>query len=192
MFLVEASGMAPLVSKILTFRHHAEVSALDRHEADQLLDWAERAINTTGKPRSTGELRNEIASRKRAKHAAPFTPVVGERVTLRQGDCIERIAELPDDSVDMALTSPPYGKLREYGGNWKFNMSALGAQVFRVLKSGGVAVVVIGDPIEDGEQRIDSHRLVVDWVDNASLKLFQPLIFHRNGIPGQFYPHFRL
>ena len=68
----------------------------------------------------------------------------------------------------MALTSPPYGKLREYGGNWKFNMSALGAQVFRVLKSGGVAVVVIGDPIEDGEQRIDSHRLVVDWVDNAN------------------------
>jgi len=30
-------------------------------------------------------------------------------VTLMQGDCLERMKEIPDGSVDMVLTDPPYG-----------------------------------------------------------------------------------
>ena len=28
---------------------------------------------------------------------------------LMQGDCLERMKEIPDGSVDMILTDPPYG-----------------------------------------------------------------------------------
>ena len=30
-------------------------------------------------------------------------------VDLRQGDCLELMKEIPDESVDMILTDPPYG-----------------------------------------------------------------------------------
>ena len=35
---------------------------------------------------------------------------IGEKmIKLMQGDCLERIKEIPDNSVDMILTDPPYG-----------------------------------------------------------------------------------
>lgn len=36
-------------------------------------------------------------------------------VDIRIGDVFERLAELPDDSVDCVVTSPPYWGLRDYG-----------------------------------------------------------------------------
>jgi DNA modification methylase len=35
------------------------------------------------------------------------------------GDCVESMKKLPDESVDMCVTSPPYWGLRDYGGNGK-------------------------------------------------------------------------
>ncbi len=34
---------------------------------------------------------------------------------IRQGDVLERLAEMPDESVDCVVTSPPYYGLRDYG-----------------------------------------------------------------------------
>ncbi len=30
-------------------------------------------------------------------------------ITLLQGDCLERMHEIPDGSIDMVMTDPPYG-----------------------------------------------------------------------------------
>ena len=39
--------------------------------------------------------------------------------TILQGDCIDRLKELPDKSVNCIVTSPPYYGLRDYGtGEW--------------------------------------------------------------------------
>lgn len=36
--------------------------------------------------------------------------VVGsERIKLYHGDCLEVMKKLPDNSIDMVLTDPPYG-----------------------------------------------------------------------------------
>ena len=36
-----------------------------------------------------------------------------------QGDCLEKLKELPDCIVDCCVTSPPYYGLRDYGtGTW--------------------------------------------------------------------------
>ena len=34
-----------------------------------------------------------------------------DNVWLMQGDCLERMKEIPDGSVDMILADPPYGVL---------------------------------------------------------------------------------
>ena len=33
---------------------------------------------------------------------------------LIQGDCIEKMKDIPDNSIDMVMTSPPYDNLRDY------------------------------------------------------------------------------
>jgi len=43
---------------------------------------------------------------------------VGE-VTIHVGDCIEQMRNIPDESVDTVITSPPYWGLRDYGGGGK-------------------------------------------------------------------------
>ena len=35
---------------------------------------------------------------------------------LMLGDCSERMAEIPDGSVDLTVTSPPYDAMRKYNG----------------------------------------------------------------------------
>jgi site-specific DNA-methyltransferase (adenine-specific) len=37
-------------------------------------------------------------------------------INLMQGDCLERMKEIPDGSVDMILTDPPYGNMNTDGG----------------------------------------------------------------------------
>ena len=49
---------------VLSFAHHAEVAALTPEDADGLLDWCEETLRTTGKPRSTRELRGEVSRRR--------------------------------------------------------------------------------------------------------------------------------
>ena len=65
-----------------------------------------------------------------------------------QGDCLEVLKTLPDNSIDMVLTSPPYDNLRTYNGSldwgehiWKPVIQEL----FRIIKDGGVVVWVVGD-----------------------------------------------
>lgn len=38
-------------------------------------------------------------------------------VELMMGDCLERMKEIPDGSVDLTVTSPPYDNLRTYNGS---------------------------------------------------------------------------
>lgn len=40
-------------------------------------------------------------------------------------DCLEGMKKLPNDSIDLTVTSPPYDKLRKYKGfSWDFNCCA--------------------------------------------------------------------
>jgi site-specific DNA-methyltransferase (adenine-specific) len=72
------------------------------------------------------------------------------RYRLLLGDCLERMAELPDASVDSCVTDPPAGISfmgREWDGDkggrdaWIAWMQAVAAEVLRVLKPGGHALV---------------------------------------------------
>ena len=77
-------------------------------------------------------------------------------VTLYHGDCLEVLGRLPDCSVDMAATSPPFYGLRNYGVSGQIGLEetldeyisrlvAVFAEVRRVLRDEGVCWVEIGD-----------------------------------------------
>ena len=50
------------------------------------------------------------------------------------------MSKMPDNYVDLVLTSPPYDHLRSYNGNNKFEFEKVAVELTRVLKTGGVIV----------------------------------------------------
>jgi site-specific DNA-methyltransferase (adenine-specific) len=77
------------------------------------------------------------------------------RNTILAGDAVERLADLPEASIDCVVTSPPY-QLRDYGvrgqlgleptvDSWVTNLRAVCRQLARVLKSTGSVWLNLGD-----------------------------------------------
>jgi site-specific DNA-methyltransferase (adenine-specific) len=66
-------------------------------------------------------------------------------VSLMLGDCLERLKELPDNSVDSVVTDPPYG-LSFMGKKWDYDVPSVEvwAECLRVLKPGGHLLAFAG------------------------------------------------
>lgn len=64
---------------------------------------------------------------------------------LMLGDCLERLRELPDCSVDSVVTDPPYG-LSFMGKRWDYDVPSVEvwAECLRVLKPGGYLLAFAG------------------------------------------------
>lgn len=102
------------------------------------------------------------------------------------GDAVEQMAKMPDNSVDMALTSPPYDGIRDYKG-FKLDLNAAGEQLHRVLKDGGIAVMVMQDQTKNFGKTLTTFRLAVDWCDKIGFKLFETLIYGKCGAEGAWW-----
>ena len=80
-----------------------------------------------------------------------------------EGDCLERLREMPDESVQCCVTSPPYWCLRDYGAEGQLgleptpeeyvaNMVAVFREVRRVLRADGTLWLNLGDLKPNGQQ----------------------------------------
>lgn len=72
------------------------------------------------------------------------------------GDALEQMRQLPDSSIDLVATSPPYSRLRDYGvegqlgleptvDDWVDNLHAVAREVARVLVPTGTFWLNVGD-----------------------------------------------
>lgn len=73
------------------------------------------------------------------------------------GDAAEKLKNIPDASVDMVMTSPPYDNLRTYKG-FKFDFKTIAGELWRVVKDGGTVVWVVADGTENGSETGTSFR----------------------------------
>ena len=67
------------------------------------------------------------------------------RYELHQGDCLESLRAMPDNSVDSIVTDPPYG-LAFMGKRWDYDVPSveIWAECLRVLKPGGHLLAFAG------------------------------------------------
>lgn len=73
------------------------------------------------------------------------------------GDCNELIKLLPDECIDLTVTSPPYDNLRIYD-EYQWDFEKLAKDLFRVTKNGGVVVWVVGDATINGSETGTSFK----------------------------------
>ena len=101
-------------------------------------------------------------------------------------DNISYLKTLPDEYIDLVVTSPPYDALRDYNG-YELDLHGLGEQLLRVLKDGGICVMVIQDSTKDFAKSLTSFRTIVDWCDNIGFRLFECNIYNRQGTEGAWW-----
>ena len=102
---------------------------------------------------------------------------------LFQGDCLIEMVNIPDGSVDMVLTSPPYDNLRDYGKDfagwgphiWKPCLK----HITRVLKDGGVCVWVVGDATIKGSETGTAFKQALFVIAECRMNLHDTMIWEK-------------
>ena len=120
-----------------------------------------------------------------------LTEIAGDDVMvdikLIQGDCLEKMQELQDSSIDLTVTSPPYDNLRTYNGNnelWGEHVwRDVIAELYRVTKDGGVVVWVVADATIKGSETGTSFKQALHAMD-CGFRLHDTMIWGKpNPIP---------
>jgi len=89
------------------------------------------------------------------------------------GDCLEELAEIPENSVHMAMTSPPYWNLRDYGVDGQLgqesnseeyvnNIADVMDEVKRVLRDDGSLWLNLGDTYENKDLQQIPARVALE------------------------------
>ena len=119
---------------------------------------------------------------------------------IRLGDCFELIKDLPDNSVDLVITSPPYADIVNYGKNISIKkpkdycdwLLPLFNEIHRVLKPSGSFILNINDNCSNGLRNPFIYELIYRSQKETNLKFYDTYIWHkRNGIPNGSPKRFR-
>jgi site-specific DNA-methyltransferase (adenine-specific) len=121
------------------------------------------------------------------------------------GDCIEHMKKIPDKSINLCVTDPPWGISYDTFRN-KFNnekvendeyenflnlMNNFPTELYRVLKDNGVAYIFCG-----GTSVFKKEMNIIYWAPNATIKLFYDcgfipsrMIIWNKITPGRMYKY---
>lgn len=101
---------------------------------------------------------------------------------IKNEDCLETMAKLPEGCVDLTVTSPPYDNLRTYNG-FTFDFESVAKGLYRVTKPGGVVVWVVGDATINGSETGTSFRQAL-YFKEIGFNLHDTMIYRKvNYIP---------
>ena len=97
-------------------------------------------------------------------------------------NCLDTMAKMPDNFIDLTVTSPPYDNLRNYNG-YSFDFESIAKELFRVTKQGGVVVWVVGDATVKGSESGTSFRQAL-YFKEIGFNLHDTMIWHKpNAMP---------
>jgi len=113
------------------------------------------------------------------------------------GDCEKVLKSLPDDSIDLIFTSPPYADQRKntYGGikpdeyvDW---FSPKAQEFYRVLKPRGTFVLNIKERVVNGERHTYVIELILELRKQGWLWTEEFIWHKKNSYPGKWPNRFR-
>lgn len=94
-------------------------------------------------------------------------------------DALEGMKQLPSDSIDLTVTSPPYDKLRDYNGG-TFDIKSIADELYRITKPGGVVVWVVADSVVNGGETETSACQAHQFIKSGFLK-YDTMIYMKTG-----------
>jgi len=105
-------------------------------------------------------------------------------------DFIVGASKIPDNYIDLTVTSPPYDDIRTYnnkvktkdGEKYSFNFDGIVDELYRITKDGGIVVWVVGDQVKNGGETGNSFRQALSFMSKGFL-LYDTMIYMKNGAP---------
>lgn len=94
------------------------------------------------------------------------------------GNCAELMKELPDNCIDLTITSPPYDNLRNYKG-YEFEAIPIINQLYRITKPGGVVVWVVNDATINGSETGTSFNQAINFM-KIGFNLHDTMIYKKH------------
>ena len=113
------------------------------------------------------------------------------------GDCLELMKNIPDNSIDMVFTSPPYAERRKttYGGipendyvDW---FLPIGAEIKRILKPTGSFFLNIKPHTNKGERSLYVYDLVCQLKRETGFMFVEEYCWTKNAFPGSLKGRFK-
>jgi site-specific DNA-methyltransferase (adenine-specific) len=119
-------------------------------------------------------------------------------IRVFHGDCLKALKELPSESVDLIVTSPPYADQRAhtYGGikpqdyvEWFLPRAE---EFQRILKAEGSFVLNIKEKVVKGQRHLYVMKLAIALVETQQWRLVDDYVWHKkNCFPGKWPNRFR-
>jgi len=97
-------------------------------------------------------------------------------------NCLDTMLRMPDNFIDLTVTSPPYDNLRTYNG-YSFDFESIAKGLYRVTKEGGVLVWVVSDATIEGSETGTSFKQAL-YFKELGFNLHDTMIYAKqNPIP---------
>lgn len=121
-------------------------------------------------------------------------------IDIQLGDAFQLIKNLPSESVDLVITSPPYADIVNYGKDISIKKPTeycewilpLFKEIQRVLKPSGSFILNINDNCSNGLRNPFIYELIYRSGKETKLKFYDTYIWHKmNGIPNGSTKRFR-
>jgi DNA modification methylase len=93
-------------------------------------------------------------------------------------DCLQTMQRMDNESIDFVITSPPYDNIRNYNG-YRFDFEDTAKELFRIIKTGGVVVWVVGDATINGSETGTSFRQALKFME-IGFRLHDTMIYYKN------------
>ena len=106
---------------------------------------------------------------------------------LYNDNCLDCLASIQSNHVDLIITSPPYDNIRSYNDSsvWNFDIfKNIANELHRVLKDGGTIVWIVSDATIDGSETGTSFRQAL-YFKEIGLNLHDTMIWQKNTSPFQ-------
>ena len=106
---------------------------------------------------------------------------------LYNDDCLKVLPTIPDNSVDLIITSPPYDNIRDYNNSssWNFDIfKSIANELQRVLKNNGVIVWIVNDATINGSETGTSFKQAL-YFKEIGLNLHDTMIWEKETSPFQ-------
>lgn len=114
------------------------------------------------------------------------------------GDCIDTLRLMPDDSVDLVITSPPYNEQPKYGNGERYERNwysdtflKVTGESLRVLKPAGSFVLNYRSKRSDGERGVLQYELVF-WLREQGWNFAEDFVWGKpSPPPGRWNRHLK-
>ena len=93
-------------------------------------------------------------------------------------NCLDTMARMKDNFIDLTVTSPPYDNMRKYKG-YSFEFEAIARELYRVTEDGGVVVWIVGDATIKGSETGTSFKQAL-YFKECGFNLHDTMIYAKN------------